>query len=217
MNIRNAIVFAVLCVAAAANAQVIANGSLTGPPGPGVVPGPWYVWQNTPDTADTAGPFNFTGTPWTPSPDGGTFVRGIGTSNPAGAEGFAQTVSGFSVGTAYQIDIFQTNLGFFDVASMAWVGDRGYWDLIINGVLVDSSNIIDKQLSPSDPIVWSNDTLTFVAPTTTVEIAFLARSTVPGGPPSYMGIDGIRLKQVPAPGVLAALGGLAMITRRRRN
>ncbi|MEM9065745.1 MAG: hypothetical protein AAGB51_09685 [Planctomycetota bacterium] len=207
---------AVLMFSAGVQAQVIGNGSLTGPTGSSMVPGPWYLWQATPDTVNASGPLNFTGTPWTLSPDGGTFALTAGSTLP-NSEGFAQMVSGFTIGQTYQIDFYQTNMGFYDPVALTWNGEDGFYNLIVDGVLTDASSVISKPASPSDSIVWTADSFTFTATSTTHELAFLGRSVNPGGIVAVMGIDGIRLTPIPAPGVLASLGGLALITRRRRN
>lgn len=208
---------AALSLASAASGQVIANGSLTGPTGTILVPPSWSIWQATPDTVDASGPLNFTGTPWTLSPDGGTFVHAVGGTFP-NSEGFAQTVSGFTAGQTYQIDFFQTNLGAFDPASAFWMGSDGMWQLVVDGAPTDLGTVISKQATESDPVVWSADSFTFTATAATHELAFLARSDFPGGPPSFMGIDGIRLTLVPAPGALAVVGiGVIAAGRRRRH
>lgn len=206
---------ALVSIAGAAHAQVFVNGSLTDTPSVSTPPAGWSAWSGTADTVDASGPFNYTPTPWTLSPDGGTFVRtGRG---PSVSEGISQIVSGFVVGAVYQVDFFTTNLGFQDPASGSWNGGDGYYDFFVDGVLTDTSTVIGKQALASDPIVWTAESVTFVATSGTLELAFAANWAIPGGPAAYMGIDGFRLSQVPAPGVLATLGGLALIGRRRRG
>ncbi|MEM9065746.1 MAG: hypothetical protein AAGB51_09690 [Planctomycetota bacterium] len=204
---------AALAFAATAHGQAFVNGSMTGPMATSTAPAGWTSWSGTVDTADATGPFNYTGLPWMPSPDGGTFVRaGAGTTS----EGLSQVVSGFTVGVAYQIDFFQTNLGFVNPSGGAWTGDDGHFDLYIDGVAVASSTTISKPVLPDNSIVWTAESLTFVATSTTHDIGFLAVRVPTGSLAAYMGIDGVRVSQVPAPGVLATLGGLALTTRRRR-
>ncbi|MEM9065744.1 MAG: hypothetical protein AAGB51_09680 [Planctomycetota bacterium] len=205
---------AALALASNSHAQVLINGSLTGPPTVGSVPTGWSVWTNTPDTVDLPGPFNNTGTPWTASPDGGTFVRGG--ASTATSESFSQIVTGFSVGQTYQIDFFTTNLGFYSPTSGAWIGADGYWDFHIDGAMYASSTVLSKPTASTDSIVWNTESFTFVAANAVLELGFAARLSGSGSVISYMGIDGIRLTQVPAPGISAFLGGLAMFTRRRR-
>ncbi|MEM8835811.1 MAG: hypothetical protein AAGD00_08325 [Planctomycetota bacterium] len=197
-------------------AQSIANGDLTGPVVAGNAPPSWFNWQKTPDTCDASGPFNNTTTPWTLSPNGGTFVR-AGGSDFANSEGFAQNVSGFTIGDTYQLDFHLTNLGFQNLASGAWNGQDGYWQLVANGAVVGDSITLSKQSLPTDPIVWFTDSISFVATASAIELALVSRSLDPTGPASYMGIDGIRVSRVPAPGALAiaAMSGLAIARRRR--
>jgi len=199
-----------------ANAQTILNGSLEGPVTVGNAPPNWFNWQKTPDTVDALGPFNNTGTPWTLSPDGGTFVR-AGGSDFANSEAFAQVVTGFTIGQSYTLNIFQTNLGFEHPTSGAWIGEVGNWEFAIDGSVVDATSLLTKQALPTDATVWSADSLSFVATATTHELAFISRSVDPLGLAAYMGIDGLRFQPVPSPSALPALalGGLAMMRRRR--
>ena len=204
------------------HAQVLLNGSLTGTVSDDLAPPDWFKWQKTPDTVDSAGPFNNTGVPWTLSPDGGTFVRGGG-STFDNSEAIAQDVSGFTIGGTYSVSFFQTNLGFEHPTSGDWIGEDGYWELLINGSSVGTSTTLSRQSVATDPTVWFFDSLTFVAPTTDVEIAFVSRSVHPSGLAAYMGIDGIQLRQtaVPEPGVatfmFAALGLVCIRRQRNRN
>lgn len=222
MKLSRTFVFCAAPVAAAAlftssaSAQAIANGSLTGLPTVGSPPAPWYNWQFTPDTVDAFGPFNNTITPWTASPDGGTFVRGNG-SVFVDSEAFAQVVTGLTIGQAYSINVFQTNLGLELPSVGSWLGEDGFWSLVVDGSLEDSTSVISKQPFASDAIIWSGDSLDFVATATSHELAFVSRSVQPNGITAYMGIDGLRLQAVPAPGVVStlALGGLALARRRR--
>lgn len=206
-----------------AQAQVIANPSLTGPVASGTAPIDWFAWQNTPDTVDAGGPFNNTGVPWTLSPDGGTFVRGGGSSLFPSSEAIGQNITGFTIGDTYQVFFFQTNLGFEHPPTGNWLGEDGYWELVVNGTPTDTSTVLTKPTVATDPIVWSTDTMTFVAPSTTVELAFVSRSSAALA--AYMGIDGIHFvpvsPSVPEPSTaLLAMGaslGLLAISRRNRN
>lgn len=195
----------------------IVNGDMTGPVGISLVPPGWFVWQGTPDTCDASGPFNNTPTPWTLSPNGGTFVRSAGgPSTSPGSEAIGQNVTGFTPGLNYTITFHLTNLGFQHPTSGIWSGEDGYWDFYINGAPVGTSIILSKQTDPADPIVWFNDSIDFIAPTADFEIAFIARSSSAAPLAAYMGIDGVTV--IPAPGapMLAFMCGVAA-TRRRRT
>jgi uncharacterized protein (TIGR03382 family) len=62
--------------------------------------------------------------------------------------------------------------------------------------------------------VWFADSITFVAPAASLEIALVSRSGEVLA--AYMGIDGVTIREVPTPGVLCVLGvGLAGVRRRR--
>ncbi|MEO1128238.1 MAG: hypothetical protein AAFX05_00855 [Planctomycetota bacterium] len=203
-------------IAAPAWAQSFTNGDLTGPYTVGSAPPSWFNWQKTPDTCDATGPFNNTPTLWTLSPNGGTFVRAGGSDFP-NSEAFAQNVSGFSVGQPYEVTFHLTNLGFEHPVFGDWNGEDGYWQLVVDGAVVGDSITLAKQTNAADAIVWTTDSINFVATSPTLEIAFVSRSTALLA--AYMGIDGIRLTQVPAPGACATLGlaGAALVRRRVRH
>lgn len=192
----------------------IINGDLTGPVGTALAPPGWFMWQGSPDTCDDAGPFNYTPTPWTLSPNGGTFVR-AGGSTPTGSEALAQNVTGFTAGLTYTLGFHLTNLGFQHPTSGIWSGQDGYWDLYVDGTLAGSSIVLSKQTNPADPIVWFTDSIDFIAPAAAFEIALVSRTTSAGGLAAYMGIDGVTVIPTPGAGVLALIGGLAAARRRR--
>ena len=89
-----------------AHAQLVTNGSLTGPISNGGVPPGWTVLQESPDTMDAnnnvgvVGLLDFGAAP-NATPDGGTWV-GFGSSTGF-TETFGQSVSGLTVGTVYKI------------------------------------------------------------------------------------------------------------------
>ena len=185
---------------AEAAVPVLNNGSLTGPPLADVVPAGWTIPNPptaTPSTVDENGPFNFTDVPWTLSPDGGTFVRGNGHVDVEFQDAFEQEVSGFTIGTSYTLEFFQTNLGFRDLGPGDpprwddWLERDGYWGLFVDGTLVGQSTTIGGPATHVTPIVWSSDDISFTATSTTQTLrlqAFTAESEI-----AYMGIDGFTL------------------------
>jgi len=214
---RSAVLSAIIIGVGAPSALgMITNGDLTGPVGAGLVPPGWFPWQKTPDTCDASGPFNYTGTPWAASPNGHTFVR-AGGSDFANSEAIGQNVTGFTAGATYDLEFFQTNLGFQHPVSGAWNGENGYWELYVDGVLAGSSTVLSKPATPSDSIVWSADAITFVAPAPSFEIALVSRTVTPGGLAAYMGIDGVDVELIPAPGAAGLLAGAGLLGLRRRR
>lgn len=206
---------AALALAATAHGQTLVNGSLTDTAAVSTPPAGWFAWSDTADTADAAGPFNNTGTPWTLSPDGGTFVRmGRGAST---MEGIGQVVSGFTIGQVYQVDFFATNLGFENAVTAAWTGSDGYVEFFVDGVFEGSSSLLSKPTLSTDPTVWSAHTVTFIATDTTLELAFAADRPGSAVEAAYMGVDGIRLSRVPTPGAFGVLGVASLVAGRRRR
>lgn len=196
----------------------ILNPDLTGASIAGTAPPDWYNWQKTPDTANATGPFNNTPTPWTLSPNGGTFVRTGGTYDFAQSEAFAQTVTGFTPGATYSVEFFYTNLGFEHPTSGEWIGTDGYYDVLVDGTFAGATAALSKPATNLDAISWSPGAVTFVAPAASFDLIFAGRSADPSGLAAYMGIDGISVHEVPAPatgGVFLAMG-LASTRRRRR-
>ncbi|MEM8945375.1 MAG: PEP-CTERM sorting domain-containing protein [Planctomycetota bacterium] len=205
-----------ICPAGVDAMPVLMNSSLTGPVATGTVPPDWFLWQKTPDTVDATGPFNNTGVNWTLSPNGGTFVRAGGSDFP-NSEAFAQNVTGLTIGATYQVTFHQTNLGFENPTSGAWNGEDGFWELVVDGLSSDTSTTLSKQAVATNPIVWTGGTMSFVAPNTTAELAFVSRAVGTSGLAAYMGIDGIRIQPIPEPTAIVLLCfSLAALAAKRR-
>jgi MYXO-CTERM domain-containing protein len=211
------ILVAVVALATAGDAYgvpTIVNGDLEGAIADASVPPGWFLWQGTPDTVGPSGPFNNTPTLWMTSPNGGTFVRAGGSELPY-SEALAQNVTGFSTGVSYQLDMFVTNLGFQHPTSGDWIGQDGFWTVYIDGVFMGATTPLSKPLLNTDGISWSLDSVTFVAPSGSFELALVPLSSA-GILGAYMGIDGVSVREVPAPGPLA-LAGLASLGGLRRR
>lgn len=207
-----------LSIAAFAHAALaqpsITNGSLTGTVASSTLPTGWTPPQGTPDTCDTTGPFNYTGHAWVLSPDGGTFVR-AGGPGAGTAEALGQTLTGFDIGTTYQIDFFQTNLAHAHPSTSAYTGDTGNWEFFLDGSLVASSSAMAPPPTIDDFNVWEATSISFVATATTHDLMIAANTL--GTYAAYMGIDGLHISEVPLPGTtgLIALVGLRALRRRR--
>ena len=190
----------------------LANGSFESSiTGRGVVPPGWDTVSGTPDVVDDDGPFNNTGLPWTLSPNGGTFVRGIGADSSNGQEAIEQMVSGFEIGETYRLAIYQSNLGF-SVNGGEWRDQSGRWTLLVDGTTFDESNPVMAPIDSTTPVTWSADSLLFVANDTTQTIQLKATTTQPGTL-AYLAIDGVQLSLVPEPSTmcLSAIGLLLLV------
>ena len=202
-------VVATVSMALTAQAATITNGSLTGPIANYGVPSGWVIVAGSPDTMDENHNVGTTGVPFQsapsgPSPDGGTWV-GIGRADSF-IETFGQTVTGFSVGTQYVLSWYQGNFGAI-VSPPHYVLDNAIQ------VLIDGSPTGAGSVIPSGPD-WSTDSIVFTATSVSHQIDF----TLLNPDPAYISIDGIALSVVPEPATLSllALGGLALISRRRK-
>jgi len=187
-----------------AGAQVIENGSLTGPRGFSMTPPGWETLFPNVDTEDAEGPHEL----YNLSPDGGTFVAGANsvTQPPVGVESFQQTVVGLVPGQWYKIVFHQSNLGFGpDDLGGTW-GALASWQLYLDGV---AAGIFSEEMpSTTGPLpnnIWSQSSLTFQATATTHALGF--------GPHSYesanafLGIDGIAIETT-VPVDVVSWGGL---------
>lgn len=206
------IVFVSGLVSAAAG-QTVLNGDLTGPMGAGNIPPDWFAWSGSADTCDPSGPFNYSGNPWVLSPNGGTFVRG-GATGTGVNEAIAQNLTGFVAGQTYTVDFYVTNLGFQQPGAL-WTGADGFWKFYVDGTDVGDSLTYSRQALASDDIVWSADSVTFVAPASGFELAIASQWAGGPGTAAYMGIDGIRISPVPAPASVGLLGLAGLVAARR--
>lgn len=198
-----------------ASAGTLLNGSFDGTVGANTAPTDWTKAQASPDVVNAFGPFNNTGVPWTASSDGGTFLRlnGVGDFR---SEGIEQLATGFEPGITYRVDFEITNLGFAS-ASGSWSGFDGIARFLINGTEVDTSQAVSKQPSATTPIVWTADSIEFVAPAESFTFAIFAETTAGLNNIAYLGLDGVGVTVVPAPAAPAALAIAALAATRRRR
>ena len=98
----------------AAAGPVLVNGSLTGPIANAGLPPGWTVVSPSPDTMDENNNVgccgSFQATP-SASPDGGTWI-GFADDGGGFLEQFGQSVSGFDIGTSYDVSWYQANFGY---------------------------------------------------------------------------------------------------------
>lgn len=179
------------CPAWSALTPEVENGSLTGTAQQDAAPPGWVKANSTPDIADENGPSNNTGVPWAPSPDGHTFARLNGTSDPIFREAIAQDVAGFVAGTPYRLQFHVTNLGFYYALTDEWRDREGFVRVYADDISIGISRFLSAPATPSDPIVWQTQVLDFVAPDSVVTLRFEAFTQDPDGNTAYMGVDGV--------------------------
>lgn len=213
-----------------AQAELVTNGSLSGEIINGAVqfgqntrsglPAEWRslvtkgATNNSPDTMDVN---NYGGLPAsiifraTPSasPDGGTWVGIARDSSISTNEVFGQAVSGFTIGTTYQLSWFDANFG-------GLVTGRYDDPNFFVATLSDSatSNALETFTGTSRPVAegWAQQSFSFIASQTNYFLTLGLGSSVNS---SYMSIDGISINAVaavPEPQTWALMaGGLLLI------
>jgi hypothetical protein len=227
LSVFTIIFLIVLCGDARGN---FTNGSFTGPTSTWSLTPPGWTPTETPDTVSTAGhPFggSFYGIAFQPygaSRNGGTFAWAIAHEEPR--EAVSQALTGLSVGTPIEISFEYTNLALYDsagrVARDAFrfqnYENSGIWQVQVDGATIATTPTMPPFSTPGTH-TWSTFSTTFIPTHSTHTITFAALSTTSNGSGHVgMGIDGASAVPIPEPATLTllALGGLALVRRRKR-
>jgi hypothetical protein len=192
---RSGLAITLLVLGSPAWGQSFANGSLTGPTGYSTLPPGWSHLLPDCDTEGAGGPHEA----YNLSPDGGTFVAGAEatTQNPIGVEAFQQAVAGFTQGSEYTIQFYQSNLGFGTGNVGGNWGAIANWQLYLDGEATDLySAAMAPTTGPLPNNVWSAGSITFTATTNAHSLGFGPHSV--DGLNSFLGIDGLVLVSVVA-------------------
>lgn len=178
------------------HAQNVVNGSFTGPTGNSITPPGWNnVLGYNPGVNLGVNPtvdvldinytafFNNAAVAVSPSPDGGTWT-GISSIPPDFEnEAIDQVVSGFTVGTLYQLSFYAANFGGTPFI------DPGIVTAYVNGTAVAVSPTLNLTAN-----VWTTVTGTFVASATSMTVHIDAiHTTGNSGVGGYYDVDGLTI------------------------
>lgn len=204
MKNRMLILLSTILFVGTANANLIINGSLTGPLANSGVPSGWSITSPSPDTNDAtnaANAGNIYDVPASLSPDGGTWV-GVA-RNASFIESFGQLVTGFTVGEQYELTWFNAHFG-----TANYIGDNSF-SALIDGVSIGEGSSLSLDTN------WLQESIIFTASATSHQLDFQLAYDAK----AYLQIDGIVLEgltTVPEPSTLIifALGMIAVAARR---
>lgn len=213
---------AFVCVAHGQN--LLMNAGFEDIPGPasgqGLLPLNWLQVNLSADTYSNDGsyglfPGDFGNFPGVNAHSGLRFVAGSNINQIAGGEQFVQILSApLTTGGLYRID------GWLHQASRFDLNNPGGYDIWLDkGSFADRLWVAHIGDTSSPTAGWNLYADDFVAPTNSTEytrIVFAPLSASAAG--TYPGIDDVSLAAVPEPAsyVALAIGGLALIARRRR-
>lgn len=124
-------------------------------------------------------------------------------------------MTGFEVGEIYRIDMYVTNLGF--TGGSDWRGEDGVIEVFDGFAKLGTSHVLTKPATASDPIVWEEASVEFSTTSASIDLIIGAETLGGIGEVAFLGVDGVSIALVPAPGGLAMVGvGGLMAGRRRR-
>lgn len=133
-------------------------------------------------------------------------------------------VAGLTAGAQYTISFEFTNLGLYNAGgtisrnafNVQSYDAAGRWLVAVDGLQIGASEDVNF-FERAGQQQWSTSSVTFTASAESHELSFVADWVSGNGTHVGMGIDGISLTLVPAPGAvtLAALAGLLGCRRRR--
>ena len=160
------------------------------------------------------------------SPDGGTYAFFTANDGSAFSEGLTASFSGLTIGEKYEFSYYyMASFEDGNLSNSTHTSGTRYLNVVAQGLLgsIGASPIIGSvsaDLNRDNGAhldTWVQHKNEFVATQESGTMTFRASGTNPTA--VFVGLDGVKITQVPEPSsaILIALGGLTLITRRKRQ
>ncbi|MBK6957238.1 MAG: PEP-CTERM sorting domain-containing protein [Nitrosomonas sp.] len=195
-------------------ANLVTNGSMTGPTTIGSPPPSWNSVSTDGDTIPVGGLSGW-GTGIGASPDGGTFLAILNNGGGGAFDAAAQTVSGFTVGAIYTLEFSFSNIGL-DFTAASNYANPGFVRANIAGLDFDTPVLTHDGFGSQR---WFSFSSSFSATATSMDLTFSAVRENSGVGGYAGGVDGVSISAVPEPEtyamLMAGLGLMGFVGRRR--